>query len=60
MVVAVLYGAQAIMVFYRRPSEEENKQEIEGELNAIVRSIPSFSIEGETSVNIKEEDKEKA
>ncbi|XP_051745224.1 neoverrucotoxin subunit beta-like [Ctenopharyngodon idella] len=43
VVVAVLYGAQGFMVFDRTFSEEENKQEIEGELNAMVKKIPDFS-----------------
>ncbi len=33
-------GAQAIMVFDQTFSEEENKQEIEGELNVMVKMIP--------------------
>uniref|UniRef100_A0A8C1UFX6 Uncharacterized protein n=1 Tax=Cyprinus carpio TaxID=7962 RepID=A0A8C1UFX6_CYPCA len=57
VVTAVLYGAQAIMVFDTMISEEENKQEIEGELNAIVRSIPSFSINGDASVDMKDHNK---
>ncbi|XP_052445520.1 cytolytic toxin-alpha-like [Carassius gibelio] len=57
VVTAVLYGAQAIMVFDRMFSEEENKQEIEGEMDAMVRSIPSFSITGDGSVNMKDHNK---
>ncbi|XDV26255.1 hypothetical protein PO909_030014, partial [Leuciscus waleckii] len=45
VVTAVLYGAQAIMVFDRTFTEEEKKQEIEGELNVMVKNIPRFSIE---------------
>uniref|UniRef100_A0A8C1LWB2 SNTX thioredoxin-like domain-containing protein n=1 Tax=Cyprinus carpio TaxID=7962 RepID=A0A8C1LWB2_CYPCA len=60
VVVAVLYGAQAVMVFDRTFSEEDNKQKIEGELNVMVKSIPSYSIEGEGSVNMKEDEKKKA
>ncbi|KAK9978874.1 hypothetical protein ABG768_020612, partial [Culter alburnus] len=57
VVVAVLYGAQAIMVFDRTISDEEKKQEIEGKLNVVVQSISSFSIDGEGSVNMNEDDK---
>ncbi|KAK9978784.1 hypothetical protein ABG768_020523 [Culter alburnus] len=60
VVTAVLYGAQAAMVFDQSISEEENKQEIEGKLNVMVKSIPSFSIEGEGSVNMKEDEKKRA
>ncbi|XP_048013288.1 cytolytic toxin-alpha-like [Megalobrama amblycephala] len=57
VVTAVLYGAQAVMVFDRTISEEENKQEIEGKLNGVVRSIVGLSIEGEGSVNMNDDDK---
>ncbi|ROL42361.1 Neoverrucotoxin subunit beta [Anabarilius grahami] len=52
VVTAVLYGAQAFMVFDRTFSEEENKQEIEGELNVMVKKIPLFSIEGQGAVKM--------
>ncbi|XDV52298.1 hypothetical protein PO909_021041 [Leuciscus waleckii] len=55
VVTGVLYGAQAVMVFDRIFSEEENKQEIEGKLNVMVKSIPEFSIEGHGAVNMKED-----
>ncbi|XP_067312412.1 cytolytic toxin-alpha-like [Pseudorasbora parva] len=60
VVTAVLYGGQAFMVFDRRFSEEENKQEIEGKLNIIVRMIPLISIEGQASVEMKDSDKKMA
>ncbi|ROJ08799.1 Neoverrucotoxin subunit beta [Anabarilius grahami] len=60
VVTAVLYGAQAVMVFDRTFSDEENKQEIEGNLSVMVKSIPSFSIEGEGSVKMNEDEKKKA
>lgn len=46
VVTAVLYGAQAFMVFDFTANENENKQEIEGNLNVIVRKIPTISVEG--------------
>ncbi|XP_051747375.1 uncharacterized protein LOC127511058 isoform X2 [Ctenopharyngodon idella] len=57
VVTAVLYGAQAVMVFDRTFSEEENKQEIEGELNIMVKKIPLFSIEGKGALNMTDGDK---
>ncbi|KAK9976946.1 hypothetical protein ABG768_018767 [Culter alburnus] len=60
VVTAVLYGAQAIMVFDRTFSEEENKQEIEGELNIMVKKIPLFSIEGKGAVEMTDNDKKMA
>ncbi|KAK9976805.1 hypothetical protein ABG768_022006, partial [Culter alburnus] len=60
VVTAVLYGAQAIMVFDRKFSEEENKQKIEGELNVMVNNIPKFSIEGEGALQMTDGDKKMA
>ncbi|XP_048012817.1 neoverrucotoxin subunit beta-like [Megalobrama amblycephala] len=60
VVTGVLYGAQAVMVFDRTFSEEENKQEIEGELNIMVKKIPTFSIEGKGAGEKKDCDKKMA
>uniref|UniRef100_A0A8C2EPU5 SNTX thioredoxin-like domain-containing protein n=1 Tax=Cyprinus carpio TaxID=7962 RepID=A0A8C2EPU5_CYPCA len=57
VVTAVLYGARAFMVFDRTFSEEENKQEIEGELNVMVKKISAFSIEGKGAVQMTEAEK---
>ncbi|XP_073720101.1 cytolytic toxin-alpha-like [Misgurnus anguillicaudatus] len=51
VVTAVLYGAQAFMVFDRTFSEHEDKQTIEAELNAAVNNIPKLSAEG--SIGLK-------
>ncbi|KAA0708911.1 Neoverrucotoxin subunit beta [Triplophysa tibetana] len=45
VVTAVLYGAQAFMVFDHTFSEDENKQTIEKELSALVNKIPKLSAE---------------
>ncbi|KAG1926552.1 stonustoxin subunit beta-like isoform X2 [Pimephales promelas] len=52
VVTAVLYGAHAFMVFDRTFSEDEDKQEIEGELNVMVKKIPQFSIEGKGALQM--------
>ncbi|KAK7149154.1 hypothetical protein R3I94_008686 [Phoxinus phoxinus] len=54
VVTAVLYGARAVMVFDRTFSEEEEKQEIEGELDVMVKKIPLFSIEGQGALQMTE------
>ncbi|CAM4573532.1 unnamed protein product [Leuciscus chuanchicus] len=54
VVTAVLYGAQAIMVFERTFSKDKEKQEIEGELNVMVKKIPQFSIEGKGALEMTE------
>ncbi|XDV26112.1 hypothetical protein PO909_029897, partial [Leuciscus waleckii] len=60
VVTAVLYGAQAVMVFERTFTEDEEKQEIEGELNVMVKNIPTFSIEGQGALQMTEDDKKMA
>uniref|UniRef100_A0A671NRM5 Fibronectin type-III domain-containing protein n=1 Tax=Sinocyclocheilus anshuiensis TaxID=1608454 RepID=A0A671NRM5_9TELE len=60
VITAVLYGAQAFMVFDRTFSDDENHQEIEGELHVMVKSIPGFSIEGQGAVEMTDGHKEKA
>ncbi|XP_056311275.1 cytolytic toxin-alpha-like isoform X2 [Danio aesculapii] len=60
VITAVLYGAQAFMVFDRTLSTDENIQEIKGELNVMIKKIPSFSIEGKGSVKMTDSDKDKA
>ncbi|XP_051741637.1 cytolytic toxin-alpha-like isoform X1 [Ctenopharyngodon idella] len=57
VVTAVLYGAQAFMVFDRTFSKEEKEQDIEGELNVMVKKIPEYYIEGKGSVNMTDSDK---
>ncbi|XP_034158235.2 cytolytic toxin-alpha [Pangasianodon hypophthalmus] len=60
VVTAVLYGAQAFMVFNYNSVENESKQAIEGSLHAMVKKIPTISIEGEASVKINEDEKKLA
>ncbi|XP_067386067.1 uncharacterized protein [Emydura macquarii macquarii] len=58
VVTAVLYGAQAFFVFDRELSSFENVQEIQGDLQVMIKKIPLISIEGEGA--LKMDDKEKA
>ncbi|KAK9960212.1 hypothetical protein ABG768_010287 [Culter alburnus] len=60
VVTAVLYGAQAFMVFDMMSSKDESKQEIEGKLNVMIKKIPEFSIKGEGSVKMTEDEKKTA
>ncbi|XP_067387023.1 stonustoxin subunit alpha-like [Emydura macquarii macquarii] len=58
VVTAVLYGAQAFFVFDQEVSSSENIQEIQGNLQVMIKKIPLVSIEGEGA--LKMDDKEKA
>uniref|UniRef100_A0A8C1TE32 Uncharacterized protein n=2 Tax=Cyprinus carpio TaxID=7962 RepID=A0A8C1TE32_CYPCA len=60
VVVAVLYGAQAFMVFDRTLSEEEDEQQMEGKLNAMVNKIPKLSGEGNAAFKMTEDDNKMA
>ncbi|XP_067392521.1 uncharacterized protein [Emydura macquarii macquarii] len=58
VVTAVLYGAQAFFVFDQDVDSSENIQEIQGNLQVMIKKIPKISIEGEGA--LKMDDKEKA
>ncbi|XP_035525990.1 uncharacterized protein LOC118334250 [Morone saxatilis] len=58
VVTGILYGTQAFFVFDREVSEQEDHQDIEGNLKVMIKKIPCLAIEGEGS--LKMEDKEKA
>ncbi|XP_062866926.1 stonustoxin subunit beta-like [Trichomycterus rosablanca] len=60
VVTAVLYGAQAFMVFDQTAASNENIQEIEGNLNIMVKKIPLFSIEGSGALKMTEQEKQTA
>ncbi|KAG7315941.1 hypothetical protein KOW79_020807 [Hemibagrus wyckioides] len=60
VVTAVLYGAQVFMVFDYIKAENKNKQDIEGNLHAMVKKIPKLSLDGEASLKMTEDEKEMA
>ncbi|KAK7938294.1 hypothetical protein WMY93_001620 [Mugilogobius chulae] len=57
VVSGILYGAQAFFVFDREVSKTENQQDVEGNVQAIIKKIPSFSIEGKGELKMNDEDK---
>ncbi|XP_069068790.1 verrucotoxin subunit beta-like [Pleurodeles waltl] len=58
VVTAVLYGAKAFFVFDREVSASESMQDVKGTLQIAVKSIPTFSIEGEGSLQMNDTIKE--
>ncbi|XP_060764608.1 cytolytic toxin-alpha-like [Neoarius graeffei] len=60
VVTAVLYGGQAFMVFDLTANENEDKEEIEGNLNVMIQNIPSLSIEGAGALTMSESEKKLA
>uniref|UniRef100_A0A3P8QXM1 SNTX thioredoxin-like domain-containing protein n=1 Tax=Astatotilapia calliptera TaxID=8154 RepID=A0A3P8QXM1_ASTCA len=58
VVTAILYGAQAFFVFDREVSEQENHQDVQGNLKVTIKKIPLLSVEGEGSLKMEDKDKE--
>ena len=60
VVSAVLYGSDAFFVFDRKVGTEESVRDIEGNMKALVKTLPGISkISRNAAVNLKEEDKKK-
>ncbi|XP_038657070.1 neoverrucotoxin subunit beta-like [Scyliorhinus canicula] len=58
VVTAVLYGAQAFFVIDRECSSNEKVQEIEGDMEVMVKKIPCLQIDGKGSVKLPDTEKE--
>ncbi|XP_048104078.1 cytolytic toxin-alpha-like, partial [Alosa alosa] len=59
VVSLVIYGADALMEFQETASDVSSKQEIEGNLNVMIKKIPGIEISGDGSLKMNDEDKEK-
>ncbi|KAM8850762.1 neoverrucotoxin subunit beta-like [Spinachia spinachia] len=59
VVTGILYGAQAFFVFDREVSEDENHQDIQGDLKVVINKFPTINIEGDGSLKMEEKDKKK-
>ncbi|XP_076616598.1 neoverrucotoxin subunit alpha-like [Chaetodon auriga] len=57
VVTGILYGASAFFVFDSKKLEDENLQEIEGRMEAMIKKIPLISIEGSCSIELTDEEK---
>ncbi|XP_074476204.1 neoverrucotoxin subunit alpha-like [Sebastes fasciatus] len=57
VVTGILYGANAFFVFDNDKLEDSNLQDIEGRMEAVIRKIPTVSIEGYGSVKLTDEEK---
>ncbi|MBN3302044.1 STXB protein, partial [Amia calva] len=57
VVTAVLYGAQAFFVFDHDVSKIEDFQNIEGNLQVMIKKIPLIAIEGEGSLQMTDAEK---
>uniref|UniRef100_A0A3P9C843 Uncharacterized protein n=1 Tax=Maylandia zebra TaxID=106582 RepID=A0A3P9C843_9CICH len=54
VVTAILYGAQAFFVLGHEVSEQEDHQDVEGNMKVIIQKIPLLSVESEGSLKMKD------
>ncbi|KAJ8362849.1 hypothetical protein SKAU_G00116800 [Synaphobranchus kaupii] len=59
VVTAVLYGAEAFMVFDQMALNENDKQDIQGEMHVMIKKIPEVEISGSGKVILTDEEKKK-
>ncbi|CAF1245221.1 unnamed protein product [Rotaria sp. Silwood1] len=57
VVTGILYGAEAFFVFDRTVSEEENKTEVAGTLQAMIKKIPKCEIEADVTLDLNDNEK---
>ena len=59
VVVGILYGAKAFLIFDQEVSKDESEKEVHGNMEVLVKSLPGISIDGSGSVDITEDQKKK-
>ena len=59
IVVGILYGAKAFMIFDKEVSKDESKKEVHGSMEVLVKAVSNISIEGKGSVDMTDDQKKK-
>ena len=59
VVVGILYGAKAFLIFDQEVSKDESEKEVHGNMEVLVKSLPGISIDGRGSVDITEDQKKR-
>ena len=59
VVVGILYGANAFLIFDQEVSKDESFKEVHGNMEVLVKALPGISLDGKGSVDIKEDQKKK-
>ena len=59
VVVGILYGAKAFLIFDQEVSKDESEKEVHGNMKVLVKALPGISIDGGGSVDITEDQKKK-
>ena len=59
VVVGILYGAKAFLIFDQEVSKDESLKEVHGNMKVLVKTLPGISVDGRGSVDINEDQKKK-
>ena len=59
VVVGILYGAKAFLIFDQEVSKDESLKEVHGNMEVLVKALPGISVDGRGSVDINENQKKK-
>ncbi|KAK5905495.1 hypothetical protein CgunFtcFv8_001456 [Champsocephalus gunnari] len=57
VVTGILYGANAFFVFDSEKLEASQVKKIEGSMQAVIKKIPSFDVEGKVDIKLTDEEK---
>ncbi|XP_038591156.1 neoverrucotoxin subunit beta-like [Micropterus salmoides] len=57
VVTGILYGANAFFVFDSEKLDASSVQNIQGSMEAVIKKIPSFNIEGKVELKLNDEEK---
>ncbi|KAM9385535.1 stonustoxin subunit alpha-like [Pholidichthys leucotaenia] len=57
VVTGILYGANAFFVFDSEKLDSSNTQEIHGNIEAVIKKIPNFDIEGKVDLQLTDKEK---
>ncbi|XP_042254006.1 stonustoxin subunit beta-like [Thunnus maccoyii] len=58
VVTGILYGANAFFVFDSEKLDASSVQNIQGSMEAVIKKIPSFDIEGKVDIKLTDEEKD--
>uniref|UniRef100_A0A671Y9Y9 B30.2/SPRY domain-containing protein n=1 Tax=Sparus aurata TaxID=8175 RepID=A0A671Y9Y9_SPAAU len=58
VVSKILYGADAFFVFDSEKLEDSSVQDIQGHMEAVMKKIPTFNVEGKVDIQLTDEEKE--
>ncbi|CAI5669621.1 unnamed protein product [Oreochromis niloticus] len=57
VVTGILYGANAFFVFDSEKLDASSIQDIQGSMQAVIKKIPSFNVEGKVDIKLSDEEK---